>query len=80
MSDSNSDNAMATDSISTEEIAATPDDPTVGHHLAAMRETAAAEGTEQRKVIAASSIDGVETERTLIVKPDGSYTVEETTK
>lgn len=80
MANKQSDAAKATDVISTEEIMPTDEDPTVQHHLAAMRETAKAQGKEQRKVIAASSIDGVETERVLIVKQDGSHTVKENTK
>lgn len=80
MSNKNSDEAMATDTISTEEIEPTAEDPTVHHFLEAMQETATSEGKEQRKVIGTSEIDGVTTERVLIVKPDGSHTVEESTK
>lgn len=75
-----SETAKAVDTVSAEEIGTTSEDPTVGHHLTALQELAASEGKEQRKVIAASEIEGVKTERVLIVKPNGSYTVKESTK
>ena len=77
MANKKADEAVATDSVSTEEIEATPEDPAIAHHLHEMRKAAAEAGKSQRKVLSAWEIDGVAGERALVVSPDGKYKVEE---
>lgn len=80
MTGSNSENATATDTATADPIAMTTEDPSVKHFLADLQEKAKAENAEQRKVLGAWSIDGVEGERVLVVQPDGTYSVEEVSK
>lgn len=80
MTGNQNESATATDMATAEPILVTAEDPSVKHFLADLQEKAKAENAEQRKVLGAWSIDGVEGERVLVVQPDGTYSVEEVSK